>query len=249
MSRERKFRKRPVADASPEASEGEAEDAPGLHDTWAQQRQRKRKTGISTDSLMEGAVDRSDVLSRVPVAGKDSDELLTSYVREEKREVGTADPEMEKFIEEQMEQRLGRKRAADPAAQVTEADRDEQDLYVTPEELKGQQINVTDGSAYMTGVLEVPLSISYKMHNIEDTEKAKRKLLSKSARVADGRDDDDEDEDGEDARGRRRELRGGVHRAVYPRNFGRVTAQDLALRQDQIRKFDTQPFSEKHKRR
>lgn len=31
---------------------------------------------------------------QVPVAGKESDDLLTSYVREEKREVGTADPEM-----------------------------------------------------------------------------------------------------------------------------------------------------------
>ena len=33
----------------------------------------------------------------------------------------------------------------------------------------------------MTGVLEVPLGIEYKMHNIEQTEAAKRRLLSKSA--------------------------------------------------------------------
>lgn len=52
--------------------------------------------------------------------------------------------------------------------------------------IQGQKAVIQDSSAYMTGILEVPLGIDFRMRNIEDTEAAKRKLLSGAAGGRDG---------------------------------------------------------------
>ena len=44
--------------------------------------------------------------------------------------------------------------------------------------LQTQKVNQEDVSAWMTGIVEVPLSVKGKLKNVEETELAKRRLLS-----------------------------------------------------------------------
>lgn len=46
--------------------------------------------------------------------------------------------------------------------------------------LQTQKANQEDVSAWMTGIVEVPLSVSQRMKNVEETEEAKRRLLAQS---------------------------------------------------------------------
>ena len=43
-----------------------------------------------------------------------------------------------------------------------------------------QKANQEDVSAWMTGIVEVPLSVTQRLKNVEETEEAKRKLLAQS---------------------------------------------------------------------
>lgn len=44
--------------------------------------------------------------------------------------------------------------------------------------MQTQKVNQEDVSAWMTGIVEVPLSVEQRLKNVEETEHAKRKLLS-----------------------------------------------------------------------
>ena len=46
--------------------------------------------------------------------------------------------------------------------------------------LQGQNTKAMDPGAWATGIVEVALPMEYKMRNIEQTEAAKRELLSKA---------------------------------------------------------------------
>ena len=46
--------------------------------------------------------------------------------------------------------------------------------------LQTQKANQEDVSAWMTGIVEVPLSVTQRMKNVEETEEAKRRLLAQS---------------------------------------------------------------------
>ena len=47
--------------------------------------------------------------------------------------------------------------------------------------LQGQKIKQQDVSSWLTGIQEVPLSLQYKMRNIDETEAAKKRLLADAA--------------------------------------------------------------------
>ena len=49
--------------------------------------------------------------------------------------------------------------------------------------LQGQNTKPMDPGAWATGIVEVALPMEYKMRNIEQTEAAKRELLSKARLV------------------------------------------------------------------
>ena len=46
---------------------------------------------------------------------------------------------------------------------------------------QGQKIKQQDVSSWLTGIQEVPLSLQYKMRNIDETEAAKKRLLADAA--------------------------------------------------------------------
>lgn len=46
---------------------------------------------------------------------------------------------------------------------------------------QGQKIKQQDVSSWLTGIQEVPLSLQYKMRNIDETEAAKKRLLATAA--------------------------------------------------------------------
>ena len=46
---------------------------------------------------------------------------------------------------------------------------------------QGQKIKQQDISSWLTGIQEVPLSLQYKMRNIDETEAAKKRLLASIA--------------------------------------------------------------------
>lgn len=54
--------------------------------------------------------------------------------------------------------------------------------------LQTQKVNQEDVSAWMTGIVEVPLSVVQRLKNVEETEEAKRKLLDDSSSDAAGLD-------------------------------------------------------------
>ena len=47
--------------------------------------------------------------------------------------------------------------------------------------MQGQKIKQQDVSSWLTGIQEVPLSLQYKMRNIDETEAAKKRLLADAA--------------------------------------------------------------------
>ena len=52
--------------------------------------------------------------------------------------------------------------------------------------LQTQKVNQEDVSAWMTGIVEVPLSVVQKLKNVEETEEAKRRLLSTGGDIPEG---------------------------------------------------------------
>lgn len=88
-----------------------------------------------------------------------------------------------KFIEDQLAARLGRGSEDDEeedeeALAAAKRRKQEEELYIVPEELRTNLVsdNVMAGSG--TGITEVPLSVAHRMHNIEQTEAMKRKMLA-----------------------------------------------------------------------
>ncbi len=75
------------------------------------------------------------------------------------------------------------------------------------------------GTNWVTGIVEVPLSLDAKMANIEETEAAKKRMLEASQGRAGTSGAGWEDEDEEDQL--RREA-GGPARFMYPVHFGCV---------------------------
>jgi hypothetical protein len=49
-----------------------------------------------------------------------------------------------------------------------------------------QKVNQEDVSAWMTGIVEVPLSVDHKLKNVEETEVAKKRLLESAGGVMPG---------------------------------------------------------------
>lgn len=52
--------------------------------------------------------------------------------------------------------------------------------------MQTQKVNQEDVSAWMTGIVEVPLSVAHKLKNVEETEVAKKRLLESAGGVMPG---------------------------------------------------------------
>ena len=120
------------------------------------------------------------------------------------------------YIEEQLAKRLGRPVDEDEeaAAAVAAAARARADphLAAMPEELKKREQDTELEPSWVTGILEVPLSMEQKLANIEAVEAAKNRLLAAA--------DPEEQGAGQP---------GAVRRGQYPVGFGRQDPKMLKV--------------------
>ncbi|CAL5221323.1 g3497 [Coccomyxa viridis] len=237
QKKERNIRKRRGVDEDDDASEEEKVDVRKvLEDTKLMHKQKKRRAGLDAARLLSesGAIQGG--------AEGHHSELMDTYIKETKRDDTERDPEMEKYIEEQLRKRLGKRRDSEEGEGEENGNAEEDDLYTIPANLQGQKIKQQDVSSWLTGIQEVPLSLQYKMRNIDETEAAKKRLLADAApeeALLDDEDDGNLNKDGQPM----------LHRAVYPRDFGRQNAKDIERRVETVLASQREKPSWKDKRR
>lgn len=142
------------------------------------QRQRKREKGVSlelkgTDGEAVEELDPDDETRDLNL-----DNTFTAQT-----DAGEVDPNMLKYIEEQME------KGEDGAPKRNTAfDADDEELFATPAHLKERMksdVNLTeaeDAGRWLAGIVEVQVAPEDKMAAIEATENAKRKLMEAKVR-------------------------------------------------------------------
>ena len=141
------------------------------------QRQRKREKGVTlelkgTDGAPVEELDPDDEARDMNL-----DNTFTAQT-----DAGEVDPNMLKYIEEQME------KGEDGAPKRANAfDADDEELFATPAHLKRMKsdINLTeaeDAGRWLAGIVEVQVAPEDKMAAIEATENAKRKLMEARAK-------------------------------------------------------------------
>ncbi|KAK9950378.1 hypothetical protein M0R45_005871 [Rubus argutus] len=113
------------------------------------------------------------------VGDGDNDDWALNETFAEETEEADEDPNMVKFIEDQLAKKKGMK--IDVSDEVeNELQRAEDELYKIPDHLKVKRRNSEESSTqWTTGIAEVQLPIEYKLRNIEETEAAKKNLQEK----------------------------------------------------------------------
>ncbi|KAF3436631.1 hypothetical protein FNV43_RR23723 [Rhamnella rubrinervis] len=109
----------------------------------------------------------------------DKDDLVLQDTFAQETAVTVEDPNMLKYVEQELAKKRGRK--FDATGQIeSDLKRAEDELYKIPEHLKVKRRNSEESSTqWTTGIAEVQLPIEYKLRNIEETEAAKKLLQEK----------------------------------------------------------------------
>lgn len=131
------------------------------------QKARKKRGGLTAESLNENYNPADEVVSEKVMNKEFRVENQTDLINKQKTE----------WIEEQIEiQRTGKVSEKKIEKKMSAED----ELYQTPAHLKveSKQGMEVDGAGWLTGISEVPLDISVKMDNISRTEAAKAALFS-----------------------------------------------------------------------
>lgn len=140
------------------------------------QRQRHRTKGVSLEVKGVGDAVEAALAGSEEVASG----LGSTFTAE--ADSGEVDPNMLKYIEEQM---YGEQQSASAAATAPVLDAEEAELYTIPTHLQGvnptPERNAVEDSAnrWLAGITEVSLGAESKMATIEATEAAKRAMMSK----------------------------------------------------------------------
>lgn len=150
------------------------------------QRQRQRAKGVTLEPKGDAAE---------AAAGAEDEEgqdlsLDTTFTAQ--TDAGEVDPNMLKYIEEQMQKEEDAPKRASSAF-----DADDEELFATPAHLKKRHesaslpaaaLEAEDANRWLAGIVEVSLAPEDKMAAIEATELAKRKLMAAkaSARASSG---------------------------------------------------------------
>ncbi|KAJ7547123.1 hypothetical protein O6H91_08G070200 [Diphasiastrum complanatum] len=181
---QKKFRKRAVAeDADKDAEEDEEERRLALEEIKLLQKQRERRAGVTANQVSQPVGTIVNPQAKVEGEGE-KEELVLQDTFAQETAVTVEDPNMLKYIE----QELAKKRGRDLGTKADDLKRVEDDLYIIPEHLKVRRRNAEEGSTqWTTGIAEVQLPIEYKLKNIEETEAAKKQLQDKRPFVGRGR--------------------------------------------------------------
>mmetsp|Transcript_4891 Transcript_4891/g.11706 ORF Transcript_4891/g.11706 Transcript_4891/m.11706 type:complete len:299 (+) Transcript_4891:218-1114(+) len=161
-----------------EEDEGGDEDARRvLEETRKEQQYRSRGSGVGTDALM--AAGRA---KRGPVVPEgDGDEVESSLLDSQfsSENAGTANLTV---MEQHMMDYIDKKMSKDkPDESVQRAMTAEDELYVVPDSMKigkkDEEGVENSAESWLTGIVEVELSMEEKLKNIEQTEAAKHQML------------------------------------------------------------------------
>ncbi|XP_057732542.1 protein COP1 SUPPRESSOR 2 [Arachis stenosperma] len=192
QQRKKNYRKRsaPIEEDEPQQyenkneSDDERERRMALEEIKLLQKQRERKSGIPANPSLQvqtaiGSGLAAKSAEKNDGDGGDKDELVLQDTFAQETAVMVEDPNMVKYIEQELAKKRGRK--IDEADQVeNELKRAEDELYKIPEHLKVKRRNSEESSTqWTTGIAEVQLPIEYKLKNIEETEAAKKLLQEK----------------------------------------------------------------------
>ncbi|KAL9261685.1 COP1 SUPPRESSOR 2-like protein [Drosera capensis] len=169
------FRKRRIE----EDDEPEDEEARyALEEVMLLQKQRQRKCGIPATIKPQSSHVVSKVSEKAEVDGEKEDLVLQDTFAQETA-VMVEDPNMLKFVEQELAKRRG-KNIKDPDQAENDLLHAEDELYKIPDHLKVKKRNSEESSTqWTTGIAEVQLPIEYKLKNIEETEAAKKLLHEK----------------------------------------------------------------------
>ncbi|BBN18645.1 hypothetical protein MPTK1_8g04210 [Marchantia polymorpha subsp. ruderalis] len=148
------------------------------------QKQRVRPTGVVVNPVALPA-DKVVVKEKEKPEGEgEKEELVLQDTFAQETAVTVEDPNMLKYVEQELAKQRGREYGVVPE-EVKPA---EDDLYIIPEHLKVRRRNAEESSTqWTTGIAEVQLPIEYKLKNIEETEAAKKQLQDKRPFVGRGR--------------------------------------------------------------
>lgn len=113
-------------------------------------------------------------------ADKDKDDLVLQDTFAQETAVMVEDPNMLKYVEQELAKKRGRKVDATADQVDNDLKRAEDELYKIPDHLKVKKRNSEESSTqWTTGIAEVQLPIDFKLRNIEETEAAKKLLQEK----------------------------------------------------------------------
>eukprot|EP00922_Rhytidocystis_sp_ex-Travisia-forbesii_P017299 GHVS01025818.1.p2 GENE.GHVS01025818.1~~GHVS01025818.1.p2 ORF type:complete len:330 (-),score=99.87 GHVS01025818.1:2044-3033(-) len=159
-----------------------------VHRVKQTQQQRQRRHGLSSSvlnphDLQKKALEEAQQLEDL---GTVEDEGEVGYGLLQKQftsnggfSVGKSSHSVDKHLEAFLEERLGPKNVPVEPTPLSRIAEREADLYKVPLHLqfKDNLSEEADKMNWVTGLVEVPLSLESKLRNIEATEKAKRELL------------------------------------------------------------------------
>ncbi|KAK2376736.1 protein COP1 SUPPRESSOR [Trifolium repens] len=171
-------------------SDDEQERRLALEEIKLLQKQRERKSGIpATLTLHQSS--QPGVSTAKPIDkndggggdGGDNDDLVLQDTFAQETAVMDEDPNMVKYIEQELAKKRGRNIDAEDQVE-NELKRAEDELYTIPDHLKVKKRNSEESSTqWTTGIAEIQLPIEYKLKNIEETEAAKKLLQEKRLMV------------------------------------------------------------------
>ncbi|KAK2430605.1 protein COP1 SUPPRESSOR [Trifolium repens] len=170
-------------------SDDERERRLALEEIKLLQKQRERKSGISATLTLHQS--QPGVSTAKPVdkndgggdGGGDKDDLVLQDTFAQETAVMDEDPNMVKYIEQELAKKRGRNIDAEDQVE-NELKRAEDELYTIPDHLKVKKRNSEESSTqWTTGIAEIQLPIEYKLKNIEETEAAKKLLQEKRLMV------------------------------------------------------------------
>ena len=183
-SRRGNVRKRERTDD--EAAAAEDEGASGASTSLEMmrelQKQRQRAKGVTLEARGVG-----DEVDEALAAGGETTEHGLESTFTSQTDSGEVDPNMLRYIEEQLHGGGGEGGSAAASSSTALLDPEEAELYTIPSHLRGHnprpERNAVEDSAnrWLAGIAEVQLGTEAKMAVIEETEKAKREMMAKKA--------------------------------------------------------------------
>ena len=190
-SARKNFRKRKVDEEEPADDAGTAAGggpSNSLELMRELQRQRQRSKGVTLEPRGD-----QDLEAAAAAGEAEADHSLDSTFTSQTDGGGEVDPNMLRYIEEQMRKEGGGGGGGSSGGgggdAAAAAAADEDGLYVTPDHLQERLLaksavqgkEIDDAQRWLAGIMEVPIGAEEKMEAIEQTELAKRKLMAQEA--------------------------------------------------------------------